>query len=361
MPVKRPVAPPVYRPQPVPKVLQAKMQEAHPPLSSSPRPPVASSVRRPLPAPRVAQTKTTVARQPRTEMSPQHRVATPVSKPHPIIRPGRTIQSKSALPARPVVVQCALTKSSFKRPKFDAKTYYAGAVAFNLDYDEDVDPRDPEMKRHNAALPHRTPWTYLRDRTLRMLNGTEDTDTFYRWTQRIIEGGEQAFHALGQKHHVSTKAEKKQIDVIMQSIGVQTSKLTTLRDQMIKDYDRDGVVDKAVVSDFLKTINSYIPNVYGWGPHSGVNTRVQDRFHSHVVEGSATPLTRAAWQSTPDSKWPIALTPRGEHIVGVDGRAYDPDDLTPESRGLFDVQEQVVTRADVSSKWGGKKRRRNSI
>src|SRR6185503_17311537 len=116
-----------------------------------------------------------------------------------------------------------------------------------------------------------------------------------------------------------------------------------------------GAVEKSVIDDFLKTINSFIPNVRGWGPHSGVNTRVQDRFHSHVVEGRATPLTRAAWESTPDAKWPIALTPRGVHIVGVDGRAYDPDDLTPESIGLFDAQEQVATRADVRSKWGGKK------
>src|SRR5947209_12808673 len=56
--VKRPVAPPVYRPQATPKVLQTKSSSAQSPQSGQePRQPVAPPLFRPQPTPRVLQAK----------------------------------------------------------------------------------------------------------------------------------------------------------------------------------------------------------------------------------------------------------------------------------------------------------------
>jgi hypothetical protein len=360
-PPKRPVAPPVYRPQPVPKVLQAKMHVARPPLISSQRAPLAAPAYRSGPAPKVAQTKTAIARQPRLDIASRRPVGPLVAnrKPTNIARPGPAVQSKLALPARAVVVvQCAWSKADFPRPKFDVKTYRAGAIVFNMEYEADVDPRDPEMKRHNAALPHRFSWKVLRDRTILMLNGEEDPADFYRWTQSMLDAGTEKFIELGAEARDAPDDEQELLAFVMDTISVQTKTIQKLRDQVIVDFKKRKP-QRGVVTEFLKAINSYIPNVYGWGPHSGVNTRVQEHGHSHVKKGSATPMTRALWDRTPDAKRGIALTPRGKRIVDVDGRGIDPDDLTPRSRGLFDKQEHVRTRADVNAKWGGKKRRRS--
>lgn len=348
----RPVAPPVYRPQPVPKVLQAKMNVAYQPSASSPRAPVAPAVYRPLPTPKALQTKMAVAPQPRKDNSPRRPVAPPVYNPK-VTTTGKSkpvVQPKSALPARAVIQRAE--KSDFPRGNFDSRTYQAGALAHNVEHGADVDPRDPQMQQRNVALPHRVPWTFLRDRTINLVNADEDPDDFYRWTQRILDAANARFYRLGQQYHHATDDEKKQIDALMKTIGEQTYRVQQLRDHIITEARAHGDIELSDAAEFLKAINSFVPNVYGFGPHRGVNTRVQDRIHSHFEAGSATPMTRAAYEMTPNPRWPIAMTPDGTQIVGVDGTGTDPDDLSPRSRALFDAHEHARTNADTKTKWG---------
>lgn len=63
---KQPVAPPVYRPQPAPKVLQRKMATTHQPANQTKPAPVAQPAYRPQPTPKVLQAKPSVL-QPKTE------------------------------------------------------------------------------------------------------------------------------------------------------------------------------------------------------------------------------------------------------------------------------------------------------
>ncbi len=91
---KPPAAPPAYRPQPTPKVLQAKTQTQTPPARQPNRPPAAPPVYRPQPVPRVLQTKAAVASTPSPRTQPTARPSAP-----PVYRPNpaqRCLQTKTA-------------------------------------------------------------------------------------------------------------------------------------------------------------------------------------------------------------------------------------------------------------------------
>ena len=92
--IKRPVAPPVYRPQPAPRVAQAKMSNSN----MNPKPPVTPPVYYPQPSPKVLQKKT----------SP-----TPIHNPRLATRPPR-----APMAHRPVAKQIVQTKTiSHVQPK----------------------------------------------------------------------------------------------------------------------------------------------------------------------------------------------------------------------------------------------------
>ena len=114
--VKRPVAPPVYRPQATPKVLQRKSSSPQN-LHQAPPRPIASPVNRPQPAPKVLQTKSSVTPPPRNVQAPPKpvaRVAPPVYRPQTV---PRVLQAKiapaqarlSAKPNQPQVIQPMLS------------------------------------------------------------------------------------------------------------------------------------------------------------------------------------------------------------------------------------------------------------
>jgi Ring finger domain len=87
----KPVAPPVYHPQPPPKVLQRKMVTTEPQLRPQVQPrPVAPPVYRPQPVPRVLQTKMGSAQQAVNQTKPAS-VAAPVSRPQ---SPPKVLQAK---------------------------------------------------------------------------------------------------------------------------------------------------------------------------------------------------------------------------------------------------------------------------
>lgn len=94
-----PVAPPVYRPQPPPKVLQRAKVTTQPQLKPQSQPQwVAPPVYKPQPGPKVLQKKTAVGWQPQSAKSGHGPVAPPAYRPQPV---PKVLQMKSAINQTP--------------------------------------------------------------------------------------------------------------------------------------------------------------------------------------------------------------------------------------------------------------------
>lgn len=78
-----PAPPPVYRPQPVPRILQTKMAASPQPVHQTTRAPAAPTAYRPQPVPRVLQLKKAGGLQPHTGKPSVRPVAPPVFRPQP--------------------------------------------------------------------------------------------------------------------------------------------------------------------------------------------------------------------------------------------------------------------------------------
>lgn len=98
-------APPVYRPQAVPKVLQTKKPAAHQPVNQTNRTPVAPPVYRPQPTPKVLQSKMKSGQGLAVGESPRRPVAPPVYRPEhkkvlqPMSTPTTGMRKPPATPA----------------------------------------------------------------------------------------------------------------------------------------------------------------------------------------------------------------------------------------------------------------------
>jgi tRNA A-37 threonylcarbamoyl transferase component Bud32 len=96
-------APPAYRPQPVPKVLQRKPAVGRqPPRTPSAHRPIAPPVYSPQPVPKVLQTKTAHAQQARVEQVRRQTAAPPVYRPQPV---QKVLQAKTAAPQQAATQQ----------------------------------------------------------------------------------------------------------------------------------------------------------------------------------------------------------------------------------------------------------------
>ncbi len=123
-----PVAPPVYRPQPVPKVLQRKIATAPPSNASvlpQRKPPVAPPVYRPQAPPKVLQAKSNL---------PQRKqpVAPPVYRPPQ--RP-KVLQPKSGGPPARATAQPKATPAPLKPPRRIAAPVFSRSIQRAIDYD----------------------------------------------------------------------------------------------------------------------------------------------------------------------------------------------------------------------------------
>lgn len=104
-----PAAPPAYRPQPAPKVLQTKTATVQGPADAKGRAPAAPPVYRPQPVPKVLQRKT-VGSQPPHDARPAHNPAAPPAyHPQP---PPKVLQPKSAPERKPPVVATPRTPTA---------------------------------------------------------------------------------------------------------------------------------------------------------------------------------------------------------------------------------------------------------
>lgn len=136
--VRRPVAPPVYRPQPIPKVLQTKSAlPLSPQKLQLPRQPVAPPVFRPPPAPKILQPKLLP-----TQIRPTVR-APPV--PHRLVPVPKVVQTKNQ-PAPAVklgaTVQLASRSRSAKKKEVLKRTPFSAEVK------REVEIKKGEHRRH---------------------------------------------------------------------------------------------------------------------------------------------------------------------------------------------------------------------
>src|SRR5947209_8833317 len=128
----KPTAPPVYRPQPTPKVLQRKATTVQPsPTGSTKRPPAAPPAYRPQPVPKVLQPKVATNRPMLSAQASQKPIAPQVYRPK---APTGTLQAKSHGQPRVASIVSAPhsgasgTASRHKSPPYVQKPPHRGAV-----------------------------------------------------------------------------------------------------------------------------------------------------------------------------------------------------------------------------------------
>lgn len=125
-----PAAPPVYRPQPVPKVLQTKMPVSHPTVNHSKQTPAPPPVYRPHPVPHVLQRKTVTGGQPpQAVKSPRQPVAPPVDRPEPkkILQPKMIAAAQAPKrPTPPPVYRQPLTSKVLQAKSAKTSVPHAG-------------------------------------------------------------------------------------------------------------------------------------------------------------------------------------------------------------------------------------------
>lgn len=111
---RAPVAPPVFRPQPVPRVLQAKTESPHQSVKQAGRAPVAPPVYRPQPVPKVLQPKADSTRNPRAVQTPRSPFGPPVQRPAPNVLQPKSLTFRPPRPASPPALVRPATPLHFR-------------------------------------------------------------------------------------------------------------------------------------------------------------------------------------------------------------------------------------------------------
>lgn len=106
-----PAAPPVYRPQPAPGVLQPKASAPAPPAAQAKRPPAAPPVYNPHPVPRVLQTKKATAAPAPALSDKKGATVSPAARPGGVLQPSRAHAAPHPRP-RGGVIQRTLGKTA---------------------------------------------------------------------------------------------------------------------------------------------------------------------------------------------------------------------------------------------------------
>lgn len=333
---RTPAAPPVYRPQPTPLVLQRRTAlPPAPPTAARPcpsnascagshthRPAPAGVVRPPsppAPAPRsgvsganaagVAQPKTAQGFAPRAHAARQAQGVAP-------------IQPQRPRPPAPARDAGTIQRAWDKRPGFTTAGKKSAYLHHNLFSESDftVDINKPGLTDVNGAMPHRYPWFGIRESTKKFVKGTEDEDDFNRWTDRFVNAGEEKIEETKEEMEAtSTKLEegkeeikrikkrlnkakkKKEKDELGEKLKRRKKRRKSLkeRDEDLKELlkyqeisqkdfvdARDELVgdttDTGNRKEFLKHANSFHANVSGIGPHKGCNNPVRENLHLNL-------------------------------------------------------------------------------
>jgi len=142
--VKRPVAPPVYRPQQTPRVLQTKSSLAqHSQLVQTRRQPIAPPVYRPQQIPKVLQTKSAMPPHPHSGQAPSRLVPPPAYRPEAkkIVQP----QAHPQLRKAPPPTDPSVWRSKQENPQAPIRRVTAGAAQLHPPTRPGLVPRRPNL------------------------------------------------------------------------------------------------------------------------------------------------------------------------------------------------------------------------
>jgi hypothetical protein len=331
-----PVAPPVYRPQPTPRVLQTK-QAVH-------KGPIANAFRIPSAAPRAIVPGTPAVKP----------VAPPVYKPNP---GQHVLQRKVVQPAKPPAATPALVRRAFER----------GAAGITQQSRPGQRPAAQMKARAAAPPPYANPGTSVVQRVVvirefgtkkekRTFNvkKSKSSSTYYRSADRLID----AFQDKGLK--------RGWVGHVRKIVGETTKhKFNTLKDllaEIAKTYplvDENKKRKREEKNKILKSHQTNLDNVDNKLAHPGKKMRVgsfvgmnklnEGLFNSKVFEQNVQDLTddytetetggRSLKLKTGNifqSQFALSKAPLNDNVMGayLEGNYYRVNDGTGDSEGI---------------------------
>lgn len=214
-----------------------------------------------------------------------------------------------------------------KRFKFGTTVKSNALDGFNLRTGESIDTKQ-RLDEWNGSVPHRMPWSSLRDNTMLFAKGEEDEEDFERWTNRLVTASDERVEDF--EEQLNTEKDTKRKATLKRTIKrYSTGKKTLLKKRkvLIEAVDNDDMGEKQeAMNSFLNTLNSFPANVPDIGPHNGVNLQVSDRPHYNIdEEGWMSPSSYQVAQMSPHRLREVPFSPGGEHIVTTGGTFVDPE------------------------------------
>ena len=182
------------------------------------------------------------------------------------------------------------------RPGFVGRAEKLGKVTKSLQDDEDQSGFKPG--ENNQALPHRYPYSDIKNSALKFVNGTETDQDLIRWSDRLREATEKR-RDLNMEHDLADEYVHEGYE---DEVNEQLEKFDEARKNLIDAKKTNSSMDETApeVHEFIKWTNSLHGNIPDYGPHVGVNVQVSNRLHPHILEdGSMSPGTEAAFGMSP--------------------------------------------------------------
>ena len=207
-------------------------------------------------------------------------------------------------------------KTKIDRPGFVGRAEKLGKVTKSLQDDEDQSGFKPG--ENNQALPHRYPYSDIKNSTLKFVNGTEDDQDLIRWSDRLREATEQR-RDLNMEHDLADEYVHEDYE---DEVNEQLEKFDLARQNLIDAKNNDSSMDETApeVYEFIKQTNSLHGNIPDYGPHVGVNVQVSNRLHAHIQEdGSMSPGTEAAFGMSPERVEHGYATTQDDSLITTDG------------------------------------------
>lgn len=187
-------------------------------------------------------------------------------------------------------------KTKIDRPGFVGRAEKLGKVTKSLQDDEDQSGFKPG--ENNQALPHRYPYSDIKNSALKFVNGTETDQDLIRWSDRLREATEKR-RDLNMEHDLADEYVHEGYE---DEVNEQLEKFDEARKNLIDAKKTNSSMDETApeVHEFIKWTNSLHGNIPDYGPHVGVNVQVSNRLHPHILEdGSMSPGTEAAFGMSP--------------------------------------------------------------
>lgn len=220
-----------------------------------------------------------------------------------------------------------------KRPNFSSSVYTLAKAVHSTQTGQDES--GISLADEDLAVPHRFPYSDLRDNLDLFTSGKETQQDLERWTGRFVTATKKRKVISESSAHASLlpKDYGKKVDK-------QVDDFEDLRDTLVSNPSDAGHQEA-----FLSALNSLHGNVPDLGPHSTVNIPVSDRIHPNIYDNAPlSPGTEAALLQSPHrSKKGVALTTDRQRVVTPRGDTVPILKLPPHIQALLAKQKQSPT------------------